>query len=130
MADSQQIAANLAIDNHSATCAFCNEPETANELGCPEKGRLYAALLPGDIWDIEIPRAQQVSDVTVVLISSKSEAAYYEREEIAAAINLQLKGASQHRIVPVYLDRAAHERGEIPMDYVAFTGSLSMMTAR
>src|SRR5450755_1677741 len=44
MADSQQIAANLAIDNHSATCAFCNEPETANELGCPEKGRLYAAL--------------------------------------------------------------------------------------
>jgi hypothetical protein len=45
IADSQQkIAANEAIDNHSAACAFCNEPDTVNELACTEKGRLYEDL--------------------------------------------------------------------------------------
>jgi hypothetical protein len=70
-------------------------------------------LLPGALWDIEIPDAQRVSDVTVVLVSSRGEAAFYEREEIAAAIALSRKLGGEHRVVPVYLDRAADQRPDI-----------------
>lgn len=62
------------------------------------------SLLPGDAWDDELPRAQRASRVTIVLISSKSEPAYYERDEIHTAIALNRKPDSRHRIVPVYLD--------------------------
>src|ERR1700704_6441470 len=62
------------------------------------------SLRLGDNWDIELPKAQQKSLVTVVLISSKTEAAYYQREEIAAAIALARENAEKHRVVPVFLD--------------------------
>ena len=61
----------------------------------------------GDNWHKALPRAQQSSLVTVVLISSKTEEAYYEQEEIAAAIDLSRKNAEKHRVVPVFLDRKA-----------------------
>lgn len=72
------------------------------------------SLLPGDDWDVTLPAAQQRSLMTVVLISSKTEAAYYQREEIAAAIALARKNAEKHRVVPVFLDQKAGSNGTVP----------------
>lgn len=60
----------------------------------------------GDNWDLELARAQRESLVSVVLVSPRTEAAYYQREEIAAAIALAraaqgTEGA--HRVVPLFL---------------------------
>jgi hypothetical protein len=60
-------------------------------------------LLPGDDWD-RIGQAQRQSWVTVVLVSVNTDKAYYQREEIAAAIELARKDGEQHRVVPVLLD--------------------------
>ncbi len=68
----------------------------------------------GDDWDIELPKAQRNSLVTVVLISSKTEGAYYQREEIAAALGLARKDAERHRVVPVFLDRDAQNNESVP----------------
>jgi hypothetical protein len=67
----------------------------------------------GDDWDIELPRAQKKSLVTVVLVSAKTEAAYYLREEIAAAIALARKNAQEHRVVPVFLNRQAESNEDV-----------------
>ncbi len=58
-------------------------------------------LRPGDDWDLALRQAQRDSRVTVVLVSARTDQAYYQREEIAAAIDL----ARRHgrRVVPVYL---------------------------
>jgi hypothetical protein len=72
------------------------------------------SLVLGDDWDTELRRAQKTSLVTVVLISEKTEAAYYQREEIAAAIALARANAAQHRVVPVFLDRHAHSNDSLP----------------
>lgn len=61
-----------------------------------------ACLLPGDWWDDVIPKAQASSQVTVALISAKSDQAFYLRNELATAIELSRKGG--HKLVPVYLD--------------------------
>lgn len=58
----------------------------------------------GDDWDHELAKAQQASRVTVVLISSHTDRAYYEREEIAAAVAMARQDPATHRVVPVYLD--------------------------
>jgi len=42
-----------------------------------------------------------------VLVSAKTEEAYYQREEVAAAIDLARKDPDTHRVVPVYLDAAS-----------------------
>jgi hypothetical protein len=68
----------------------------------------------GDDWDIELRRAQQKSLVTIVLISSKTKAAYYQREEIAAAIALARENAEKHRVVPVFMDREARGNENVP----------------
>jgi hypothetical protein len=68
----------------------------------------------GDDWDIELQRAQQESLVTIVLISSKTEAAYYQREEIAAAIALARENAEKHRVVPVFMDQEARSNKKVP----------------
>ena len=92
-----------------------NDETVANEL--------YQNLLPqvrvfldtkilryGDNWDVELANAQRESLVTVVLVSSKTQKAYYEREEIAAAIKLARANSKSHRVVPIYLDeRAAND---------------------
>jgi HAD superfamily phosphoserine phosphatase-like hydrolase len=49
-----------------------------------------------------------------VLVSSNTEAAYYERAEIAAAIGLARKAADRHRVVPVYLDAGAATGDGVP----------------
>jgi serine/threonine protein kinase len=85
--------------------------------------QLYAVLDPkvrvfldskrlrfGDDWDLALAQAQRESQVTVVLVSSSADAAYYQREEIAAAISLARQDPSSHRVVPVYLDDASVAR--------------------
>lgn len=63
----------------------------------------------GDDWDTELARAQRRALVTVVLVSANTERAYYEREEIAAAIALARQDGQAHRVVPVYVSAAALE---------------------
>ena len=58
----------------------------------------------GDEWDRELALAQRQSRITVVLVSSRTDDAFYEREEIAAAIALARGDPQGHRVVPVYLD--------------------------
>ncbi|MGH9936906.1 MAG: toll/interleukin-1 receptor domain-containing protein [Blastocatellia bacterium] len=59
-------------------------------------------LLLGDNWDEELPLAQRNSLVTVVLVSANTERAYYQREEIAAAIDMARKNKNTHRVIPLY----------------------------
>lgn len=66
-------------------------------------------LLPGDDWDQELSIAQGRSLVTIVLVSSRTDGAYYQREEIACAIDMARKDKSRHRVVPVFLDGRAAE---------------------
>ena len=58
----------------------------------------------GDNWDQALPIAQQASRITVVLISGHTGRAYYEREEIAAAIAMARDNPASHRVVPIYLE--------------------------
>ena len=58
----------------------------------------------GDDWDRELPKAQKDSLITVVLVSSKTGAAYYEREEIRSAIALSRDHPDRYRVVPLSLD--------------------------
>lgn len=64
-------------------------------------------LLLGDDWDHEIALAQRRSAATLVLVSSRVEGAYYQREEIAAAIDLARHDKNNHRVVPILLDSQA-----------------------
>jgi hypothetical protein len=68
----------------------------------------------GDDWDLELAKAQRTARVTVVLVSSRTESAYYAREEIAAAIGLARQQQEKHRVVPVYLDGAPPADAAIP----------------
>jgi len=61
------------------------------------------SLMPGDPWDEVLPRAQQQSRVTVVLVSGSTDHAYYQREEIAQAIELSRSEAGRHHVVPICL---------------------------
>jgi hypothetical protein len=65
----------------------------------------------GDDWDVEISKAQRRSRITVVLVSSLTEVAYYQREEIAAAINMARRDT--HRVVPIYLDGRPDAESEV-----------------
>ncbi len=58
----------------------------------------------GDDWDRELPKAQKDSLITVVLVSSKTGAAYYEREEIRSAIALSRDHPLRYRVIPLSLD--------------------------
>lgn len=61
-------------------------------------------LLLGDNWDQELALAQARSMITVVLISTRTNSAYYQREEIARAISMARENEGKHRVVPVFLD--------------------------
>jgi len=64
-------------------------------------------LLLGDNWDAKIAQAQRASLITLVLVSGRTDRAYYESEEIAAAIALARENENGHRVIPVFLDDAA-----------------------
>jgi uncharacterized protein YjbI with pentapeptide repeats len=61
-------------------------------------------LLAGENWDDALSQAQRLSLITVVLISRNTGDAYYQREEIATAIEMSRAEASPHRVVPVLLE--------------------------
>ncbi|HEX8370191.1 MAG TPA: toll/interleukin-1 receptor domain-containing protein [Pyrinomonadaceae bacterium] len=71
-------------------------------------------LLPGDMWDLELSKAQRSSLISVILVTPNTEAAYYEREEIAAAIQMARSDPRTHRIVPVYLNSNQIPKNRIP----------------
>jgi TIR domain len=56
----------------------------------------------GEDWDQALVRAQKSSLITVVLVSGKTEKAYYEREEITTALELA-RSDEKLRVVPVFL---------------------------
>lgn len=60
------------------------------------------SLLPGDEWDLEIPRALADSDTTVVCISPHFDGAWFLRAEVQRAI--AHRRTEGQRIVPVYLE--------------------------
>ena len=62
-------------------------------------------LRAGDDWDESLLIAQQASSATLVLVSSNSSDAYYQREEIANAIELSRKRELKHRVIPVLLEK-------------------------
>jgi hypothetical protein len=72
------------------------------------------SLLLGDDWDQVLPDAQGRSRVTVVLISANTDKAFYQREEIAAAIDMARSGEGHHRVVPIYLGARAPSGPTIP----------------
>jgi hypothetical protein len=72
------------------------------------------SLLPGDEWDREIPKAQQKSQATVILVSRSVEMAYYLRDEIASAIALHRARPGEHRAVPVFLDGMPKDPMDVP----------------
>ena len=90
--------------------------ETLYELLSPH-ARVFLdsrCVMLGDDWDRALPEAQATSAITVVLISPKVGRAYYQREEIAAAVAMARQDSEQHRVVPVYLDSEASGGSTIP----------------
>lgn len=68
----------------------------------------------GDEWDRALPRAQSRSLITVVLLSTRTDQAYYQREEIAAAIQMAREDPETHRVVPVFMDEPSTAQGQVP----------------
>lgn len=68
----------------------------------------------GETWDDKLAEAQQSARFSIVLISSSTPKAYYQREEIAQAIALARKEADRYRVVPVYLDGPPDEVSDVP----------------
>src|SRR5688572_1121497 len=100
--------AHSSTDKHVALSLYhllCKEAKVFLDSEC---------LLLGDDWDIELSRAQQASLITIVLVSSKTTSAYYQREEIAAAIALARSNRTRHRVVPIYLDKDAPNKLGVP----------------
>lgn len=65
-----------------------------------------ANLEDGDDWITEIPKAQANSRVSVILVSSKLDSSYYQKTEVAAAIDLSRNKEIEHRVIPIFLDEA------------------------
>jgi len=62
------------------------------------------SLKPGDDWSQVLPDAQSHSLITVVLLSAHTPNAYYQREEITAAIESARSANSAHLVIPVLLE--------------------------
>lgn len=95
------------------------DAETAEELydHLSQQAQVFLdsrCLLPGDDWDRELASAQRASSVTVVLVSGRTDRAYYQREEVAAALDMARRDAKAHRVVPVYLEGADEAGDEVP----------------
>lgn len=62
------------------------------------------SLALGADWDAELVSAQALSRTTVILVSTQTPRAYYQREEIARAITLSRTPNALHKVVPVFMD--------------------------
>jgi len=71
-------------------------------------------LTPGDAFDLALAEAQQASLISVVIISPNTQAAYYQREEIAAAIQMAREDPHTHRVVPIFLDATQLSSRQMP----------------
>jgi SpoVK/Ycf46/Vps4 family AAA+-type ATPase len=95
------------------------------------------SLLPGDDWDQELSIAQSQAMITIVLVSSNTDNAYYQREEIAAAISMAREDKTKHRVVPVFLDDTSTSANKVPYGlrlkhglYVSHEGGLAAIAER
>ena len=68
----------------------------------------------GDDWDQRLSEAQRASLISVVILSPNTTKAYYQREEIAAAIQMAREDPDTHRVVPVYVGAKQLAPAEIP----------------
>lgn len=68
------------------------------------------SLTLGDNWNQILPDAQRQSLITIVIVSSKTEYAYYEKEEIAAAIQMARNNELEHRVIPIFFPGYDKER--------------------
>lgn len=57
----------------------------------------------GDLWPIKLAEAVKKSLITVIIISENSNKAYYQREEIAIAIEMSRAEDDRHRVIPLYI---------------------------
>jgi hypothetical protein len=71
-------------------------------------------LTLGDDFDRELAEAQQSSLISVVIVSPHTEEAYYQREEIAAAIQMSREDPHTHRVVPIFFNQAQIGTRQIP----------------
>ncbi len=71
-------------------------------------------LLPGDDWDLLLPRALHAAQACVILIGGTFDAAHYLRDEVATAIALARADATRHRVIPVYLHGAPTRVDQVP----------------
>ncbi len=62
------------------------------------------SLKLGDEWDQEIPHALANSRISLILLSTQIEEAYYARAEIQRAIALSRDKKQQHRVVPILIN--------------------------
>lgn len=58
----------------------------------------------GEDWDKTIPTAQRTARITVILVSSATDDAYYQRDEIAVAIAQARQHPHLHTVVPIVLE--------------------------
>ena len=72
------------------------------------------SLVLGDDWDVALATAQKKSRITVVIVSSTTPTAYYQREEIAAAIALARTDEGRHRVVPIFIDDKIKKNSSVP----------------
>lgn len=91
------------------------DTETAEQLYAMlwTKHRVFLdtrCLRLGDSWDTSIQRAQQSSSVTVIIVSTATDDAYYARDEIRAAISDSRQQSASHRIVPLFKDAYSADR--------------------
>jgi hypothetical protein len=66
-------------------------------------------LMPGDQWQTKLKQTLSRSRVIVVLISLHSDGAFYQKEEVAIAIDLVRNNTPSYRIVPVLLPGATRQ---------------------
>jgi hypothetical protein len=58
----------------------------------------------GDNWDLSLATAQGQARITVVLVTQNTDPAYYQRVEVAQAINMSRDLTEDHRVIPLYVD--------------------------
>ncbi|MDP9078860.1 MAG: TIR domain-containing protein [Bacteroidota bacterium] len=90
--------------------------ETLYDYLCPP-ARVFLdsrTLRLGDVWEEVIMKAQLQSMFTVVLVSADTENAYYQREEIATAIQMARERTNNHKVIPVFLVKNKLDKLFIP----------------
>jgi len=83
--------------------------------------------VPGDDWDQTIAQAQSESAVSLILVSSRSDKAYYQREEIVVAIEMARDEQRSHRVVPIYVGGYAAIAASLPYG-LRLKHAISLMT--